>query len=247
VTMTTLHVLSAGAAKGLVGAIAPVFRGATGAAIDGTFGAVGAIREKLLAGAPCDLVVLTAAMLAELARDGRIDGSSVRPLGRVRTGIAVRTRDARPSVRSADELRAALDAADAIFLPDPERATAGIHFMKVLRSLGLEPRLAERLRPHPNGAAAMTALAASSDARPIGCTQVTEIRYTEGVALVDVLPPEFELATVYSAGVAVGAAHPDLAGSLVAMLAGPDAAAIRAAGGFEETPDGVARKGNPNG
>jgi molybdate transport system substrate-binding protein len=234
--MATLHVLSAGAAKGLVGAIAPAFRNATGATIDGTFGAVGAIREKLLGGAPCDLVVLTAAMLDDLARDGRIDGATVRPLGRVRTGIAVRAGDARPAVHTADALREALGAADEIFLPDPERATAGIHFMKVLRALGLDAQVGPRLRPHPNGAAAMAALAASTAARPIGCTQVTEILYTVGVVLVDALPREFELATVYSAAVATAATHPDLANRLVAALAGRDAAAARAAGGFEAMP-----------
>jgi molybdate transport system substrate-binding protein len=41
-----LRVLSAGAAQGVVNALAGEFR------IDGTFGAVGAIQEKLLAGAP---------------------------------------------------------------------------------------------------------------------------------------------------------------------------------------------------
>ncbi len=232
-TSQTLHVLSAGAAKGLVGALAPAFRDATGATVDGTFGAVGAIREKLVAGAPCDLLILTAAMQADLARDGRVVAASITPLGRVRTGIAVRASAQRPDVGTRDALRAALAAADAVYLPDPERATAGIHFMKVLRTLGLDGELAARLRPFPNGATAMAALAASGEKHAIGCTQVTEIRYTAGVALVDVLPPEFELATVYSGAVPTTAASPALGRNFLATLAGPDAAGIRAGGGFE--------------
>ena len=44
-----LHVLSAGAAQGLVETLAPRFLAETGVALRTTFGAVGAIREKLLA------------------------------------------------------------------------------------------------------------------------------------------------------------------------------------------------------
>ncbi|MEO6362329.1 MAG: hypothetical protein ABIO71_03780, partial [Caldimonas sp.] len=46
------------------------------------------------------------------------------------------------------------------------------------------------------------------------------------------LPAPFGLATVYSAGVARGAQDAALARRFVAMLAGPESAALRRAGGF---------------
>ncbi len=55
-----LRVLSAGAAQGLVAAMTPRFLADTGVALHTTFGAVGAIREKLFAGEPCDVLILTA-------------------------------------------------------------------------------------------------------------------------------------------------------------------------------------------
>jgi molybdate transport system substrate-binding protein len=67
-----LVVLSAGAAKGLVEALAGEFRQATGAGVDGTFGAVGTIREQFLGPGGCDVLILTAAMLDALAADGRV-------------------------------------------------------------------------------------------------------------------------------------------------------------------------------
>jgi molybdate transport system substrate-binding protein len=60
-------------------------------------------------------------------------------------------------VRDADSLRAALLAADAIYMPDPQLATAGIHFKKVMQQLGIEDTVAARVRPHPNGNAAIAA------------------------------------------------------------------------------------------
>jgi len=50
--------LSAGAAQGLVAEISPQFK-ETGCAIAATFGAVGAMRDKLLAGGKADLLILT--------------------------------------------------------------------------------------------------------------------------------------------------------------------------------------------
>lgn len=228
-----LRILSAGAAQGLVRAMERDFREACGLGVSGAFGAVGAMREKFLAGEPCDVLVLTDAMLRELAGDGRVLADTLRPLGRVRTGVAVPAGAPRPAIDDAPALRAALSAASAIHFPDPQRATAGIHFMKVLGELGLEQALAARLRPHPNGATAMRELAAAGDARAIGCTQITEIRYTAGVALVGPLPRQFELATVYSVAVAAGAVQPHHAQQLVELLAGPEAAERRVAGGFE--------------
>jgi molybdate transport system substrate-binding protein len=228
-----LALLSAGAAKGIVAALAPAFEAEAGVAIDGTFGAVGAIRDRLVAGAPCDVVVLTAALIDELAKDGRVVPGSAAPLGSVATGIAVRAADPAPDVGDATGLRAALADAARLFFPDPQRATAGIHFARVLDRLGIRAEVAPRCATFPNGAAAMAALAQSGERGAIGCTQVTEILYTEGVRLVAPLPPPFELATVYAAAVATGARAPERAASFVARLAGAGSRELRARAGFD--------------
>jgi molybdate transport system substrate-binding protein len=80
----------------------------------------------------------------------------------------------------------------------------------------------------------MRELAAATTARPIGCTQHTEILYTPGVRLVAPLPNAFELATTYVAAVTARAADPALAARFVDALAGPAAKALRDAGGFED-------------
>lgn len=53
---TTLRFLSGGAAQGLVRGLKPEFETVQACALDGQFGAVGAMRDRLLAGDPCDLV-----------------------------------------------------------------------------------------------------------------------------------------------------------------------------------------------
>lgn len=229
----TLQLLSGGAAQGLVRALEEDFRRDTGASVQGTFGAVGAMREKLLAGAPCDVVILTAALVAELEEEGRVVPGTSAPLGHVRTGVAVRVGDALPDIADGAGLRDALLAASGIFFPDPELATAGIHFVKVLRKLGILDDVAPRLHPHPNGATAMRELAKATGRGLVGCTQITEIKYTPGVVLVGPLPAEFELSTVYTVAVCTGAREPHLARRFAEMLSGATARLLREGAGFE--------------
>lgn len=231
--MKTLNYLCAGAAQGVMRALQAGFLADHGAELQGRFGAVGAMREALLAGEPCDLMVTTDAMVDALVAEGRLRGDSRAPMGRVRTGVAVRRGEPQPDVATPEALKAALLAADEIYFPDPLRATAGIHFASVLKQLGIHDELQPRFRTYPNGATSMRELAANPAPRLIGCTQVTEILYTEGVELVGLLPPQFELATVYTAAVSTTAAQPELAATLVALLGGPASQALRAASGFE--------------
>lgn len=229
----TLYLLCAGAAQGLVKALLARWHGDTGGEIAGRFGAVGAMKEALLLGVPCDVMVSTDTMIRELIESGRLRDEHRAPLGRVRTGIAVRRGAPRPDVSTPEALEAALLAADAIYFPDALRSTAGIHFAGVMRELGIHEQLEARFRTFPNGAIAMREMALSDAAQPIGCTQVTEIKYTEGVELVAPLPARFELATTYTAAVGASAADPALAARFIAMLAGRDTQALREAGGFE--------------
>jgi molybdate transport system substrate-binding protein len=228
-----LRMLCAGAARGLVKAMEPTLFAETGAGVQGSFGAVGAMKEKLLAGEPCDVIVLTAALIDELAAAGHVQPDSVAPLGRVGTGIAVRTGEPLPAVADGAALAASLRAAAGILFPDPARATAGIHFVGVLKRLGIYADVEPRLSTYPNGATAMRELAQASRPGLVGCTQITEIKYTPGVTLVGPLPADYALSTVYSVAVCAGAVQPEFAWLFAELLAGPVSAGLRAAGGFE--------------
>jgi len=228
-----LHILSGGAAQGLVTQLQDRFLAQHHFGIAGTFGAVGLMKDGLLAGEPCDVIILSQALISELAGSGHVQAASAHALGAVKTGVAVKTGAPTVDVGSPAALKAALRGARGIYFPDPVKATAGIHFMRVLRELGLEAELAARLRPHPNGAAAMKAMAECDEPGLLGCTQVTEILFTPGVDLVATLPKAFELATVYTAAVCSASHNARAASELIALLAGPDSAAARLACGFE--------------
>jgi len=230
--MSTLNILSGGAAQGLVGSLMPAFKALTGFDIAGEFGAVGVMADKLRKGAPADIVILTAALVARLAEEKLVVATSMADVGLVETALAVRAGDPQATVRDAADLREALLASDAIFVPDTKASTAGIHVANVLDRLGIADDIASRLRIFPNGATAMRELAASEARRPIGCTQSTEIISTKGVTLSGSLPPGCELATMYTAGITTAAAHPQQAQDLIDLLTGAEHHEQRKRAGF---------------
>jgi molybdate transport system substrate-binding protein len=222
-----LAILSAGAAKWLVGELAA----RENIEVAAQFNAVGATQETFLSGAICDVIILTQAKIAALAALGRVRSDSCTKLGTVQTGIAVRAGDPLPGISPAAVLRTTLLDAAEIHYPDPHKATAGIHFMKILDSLDIRETLEMHLRPHPNGATAMHALA-RAPVRAIGCTQIPEILNTPGVALAAPLAEPFALATVYSVAVSVNAAHIEAARNFIALLTGAGKHALREQAGF---------------
>jgi molybdate transport system substrate-binding protein len=230
--MSQLNILSGGAAHGLVASLAPAFKTTTGFDISGEFGAVGGMADKLRNGVATDIIILTNALVAKLADEKLVVPSSIADVGLVETALAVRSGDAKVTVNNANDLRAALLAADAIFVPDIKASTAGIHIAKVLARLGIVEEVATRLKIYPNGATAMAELATSTAKRPIGCTQSTEIIATKGVELSGSLPKGCELATMYTAGITTSAAHADEAHMLIKLLTSPDARVHRARAGF---------------
>jgi molybdate transport system substrate-binding protein len=230
--MTTLNVLSGGAAHGLVAGLAPRFKELTGFDIAGEFGAVGAMADKLRHGTLADIVILTAAIVEKLAKEDRVVPASISNIGLVETAMAVRAGDPLVSAPDAATLRAAFLGADAIFVPDTKTSTAGIHVATVLGRLGIADAVAARLKIFPNGVTAMRHLAESDAVRPIGCTQWTEIISTQGVSLSGSLPPGYDLATMYTAAVATRAVAQREAQMLIDLMTAADQDGLRERAGF---------------
>ncbi len=227
----TLRVLGAGASKGLVGDLQAAFTARAGMPLAAAFSAVGVIGDRFEAGEACDVLILTARQLGELAAAGKV--RAVASIGTVRTAVAVPAGHPVPDVSGGPALAAALRAASAVFLPDTARSTAGRHVSSVLAAMGLEAEMASRLRTFPNGETAMRALAEEAPGGGIGITQMTEILYTRGLVPAGPLPAGHDLATEYAAAVSTSAALPEQAIALVALLTGADSADLRRRSGFE--------------
>ena len=232
--MATLSILSAGAAQAVVTNVIADFERETGHQVQAEFGAVGAMRAKLFDGSAADLLILTAPMIDELIASAHVVTGSRVDLGRVGTGVAVRSGTPLPDVSSRTALRGNLLAARAVACPDPAIATAGKIVMQMLERLGIRAELAGHMKFFPNGAAAMGWLAAGAGHNEMGITQVSEILPHSGVTYVGLLPEEFQARATYSAGLAARTQNRDLARKFIATLTAPAMKPLLVAAGYED-------------
>jgi molybdate transport system substrate-binding protein len=231
--VATLRILSGGAAQAVVEKIAAEFQRATGHDVSAEFSAVGAMKAKVVAGEPVDVVILTAALVDDLTVQGLVVAGSRADLGRVGTGVAVRAGTPLPDVSNANALRGNMVAANRIVCPDPAVATAGKVVMSVVERLGIAAHMKNKMQFFPNGYAAMRWLAASTGTLEMGITQITEILPNKAVTLAGPLPDELQVKTVYSAGLAARTQHSGAANDFLARLTAPAARPILAAAGYE--------------
>ena len=230
---STLRILSAGAAQAVVEQIIVPFKRDTGAEIVADFGAVGAMKVRVVADEPVDVIVLSRALIDELVAQAYVSAETVCDLGKVGTGVAVRAGTPSPNVSNAEALRASLLAASVIVCPDPAIATAGKIVVRLMQSLGIGDQVRTRLRFFPNGYAAMKWLAQSAGTHEIGITQNTEILPNKGVAYVGPLPESFQMKTVYTVGVAARSQNAALARDFVARLTATELRSSLKAAGYE--------------
>jgi molybdate transport system substrate-binding protein len=133
-----IRVLSAGAVKSILEELAEMFRQETGHTVKATFGPVGATRQKLEAGEPADVVILTDVAIDDLAGRGLVVPGSRADVARTAIGVAVREGAPRPDIATPDAFKQTVLAAKSLVYVDPARgATSGIHFASVLQRLGI--------------------------------------------------------------------------------------------------------------
>ena len=227
-----IKILSGGAANGLVTALYPAFKAATGFGIEGDYGAVGGMYDRVGAGESVDLIILTERMIFSLKNGGHVVANGLIGLGKVVTGLAVRSGLPIPDIRDGEALRDVLLKADSIYLPDYVKSTAGVHFASVLRKLGIFDLVEKKLKAFPNGQTAMAAMAKSGDKNPIGCTQITEILNTPGVVYAADLPQDYGLSTIYTAAQSSRSLQPDAVQALISLLTANENIEIRKKAGF---------------
>jgi molybdate transport system substrate-binding protein len=231
--MAVIKILSAGAAQAVVEKIAADYSRDTGDNVEAEFSAVGAMKQRVVAGEPVDVIVLTGVLVDERIASSHIAPGTRSDLGKVGTGVAVRTGTPAPDVSSAESLRSSLRAASRVVCPDPATATAGKVVLRVLEQLGIVAQLLPRMQYFPNGYAAMKWMAESRDTGQIGITQVTEILANPGVAYVGELPGALQTKTLYSAGVGARAANVQGAKDFIGRLTSASARSIFAKAGYE--------------
>lgn len=190
------------------------------------------IPNRLGRGEPVDVVIVAAAALDELIRDGKVVAGSRVDLATSDIGMAVRSGAPKPDISSLDALKRTLLQAKSIAY---SASVSGDYLStQLFQRLGIADQVLGKSRRIEGER--VGAVVARGEAE-IGFQQISELLPVPGIDYVGPLPAEVQRTTVFSAGVAAKAENPDAARALIRFLASPDSAnAIRKSGLEPVTP-----------
>src|SRR5947199_771013 len=192
-----LKVYAAAAFKSPLAEIAAQYETATGNKVRVALDTAGATEQKFRDDPQAVLLITTLPVINEAEKTGKLQAGTTYRLGDSLAGIAYPPGSAKPDISTPEKLKAALLSAKRIAFSDPARgATVGIHFMKVIESLGIKDQVLRKSTVAKDGVETMRLVL--EEKFDIGVTQVSEILQASPEAMAGPFPKEFELATTYS-------------------------------------------------
>ncbi len=229
-----IKVISGGAFKHVLNALAEQYQKASGNTLDLTYRTVGQHLQLIKGGEePFDVAVLTPEAIDGLIKDGNVVAGSRADLAKTGVGVVVRAGTPLPDIGSVDAFKRSLLAAKSVAYIDPAAGgSSGIYVGKLLERLGIAEEVNAKAKLIHGGAVADHIAGGEAE---IGIHQISEILPVKGAVLVGPLPADIQNFTVYSAGVGTAAKDgaKDGAEALVKFLIGPHAGPIIKAKGME--------------
>jgi molybdate transport system substrate-binding protein len=227
-----IKVISGGAFKQVLNALAAQYEKETGNKLDITYQTVGQHLQAIKSGEETfDVAVLTPEAIDGLAKDGKIITGSRADLAKVGVGVVVRKGTPLPDIATVDAFKRTLIAVKSVAYIDPAAGgSSGIYVGKLLERLGIAEEVNAKAKLIHGGAVADHVVDGEAE---IGIHQISEILAIKDAVLVGPLPAEIQNFTVYAAGVGTAAKDGALATALVKFLTGPHALPIIKAKGME--------------
>lgn len=197
------------------------------------FGTTGGLVGRIEAGEAADILLAARPALDELARRGLVEAGTVTDIAGTDVGVGVKQGVGKIDLSSPEALKKLLLAAGPVAYPDPAGGGAsGVHFAKVLQSLGIAEQV--------NRAAILVEAGGSAGDYVIrgqaglAVQMISELVPVAGIEVAGTLPGEFAKTISFAAAVVKGAAHAGEALGVIAALKTPAAGEIMKAAGLAQ-------------
>lgn len=184
--------------------------------------------KRVQAGEAFDIVALASNAVDNLiAEDHVLTGSRV-DLVHSGVAVAVQAGARQPDISNEEALKAAVLAARTLGY---STGPSGVQLARLFEHWGIAEQIAEQIVTAPPGVP-VGALVAQG-AVELGFQQLSELMSLEGIDLLGPLPPEVQITTTFSAGIASASTQPDAARALIAFLASPATAEAKRRNGMD--------------
>ena len=211
--------------------LAPIFEQKTGNRLTISYDLAAVQKKRILDGERADVIILTRAMMEDLAKQNKLTPGNIVNLARTPVALAARAGAPKPDISTADEFKQTLLSARSISYADPAKGgLSGVVASRAIDRLGI----AEQMRPKTTlvPGAQSPDLVAKGEVE-LGIAQASEIVPNPGVQLVGPLPGELGSMTQFSGGIGAEQASAPAPKALIEFLAGPEAGSHFKAKGFE--------------
>lgn len=226
-----LKILTAGAFKPVVTALAPSFEKATGHRLKIENDTAGGLTKRIEAGEAFDVVFLPPAAILALASKSFVAPTPQADVARVAIGAAVKEGATAPDISTPEAFKTALLNAKSIAVIDPKAGgSSGLYLAELFRSWGIADALQPKLVLVPGGLVASRVVNGEAD---LALHQISEILAVKGARLIGPLPAAIQNYTVYRGALASKSSEPEAAKAFIAAMSGPEAASILAEKGME--------------
>ena len=228
--IATIRILSTHAALDVLNVLGPNFERAHGCRLSYGYDPAKAVKRQVETGAAFDVAIVTRPVFDDLIAQGRMLAEPRADVGRSGLGLSVRAGAAKPDIGTTEAFKRTLLAAKSV--ARSTEGTSGIYFDRLIERLGLAETMRDKIVLGPSGRVAE--LVARGEAE-MAVQQVPELLPVAGAQYVGPFPPELQLYSDFTAGIASASRHRDVAAAFVKALTAPEAAALFKAAGLEPT------------
>ena len=224
-----VKVLASNGVKGVVEKLQPKLEHAAGHPLSIQYGTTASFRQKIGAGEPFDLVILTTEAVDDLVKAGQVSAASQAGLARCGVGVGIRKGAPKPDISSAASLKQSLLNAKSVVYVTAGASRPTIEAMA--SHLGITDQLKAKTQFAANSGEAGDAVA--SGKAELLITLVSEIVTVPGAELAGPLPAEVQGYIHFAAGVGAKAENAEAAKKVITYLTSAAAAPTYKASGME--------------
>ena len=224
-----IKVISSVGVKAVLEELVPQFERASEHKVKVTFGTAVPLKRQIDAGESFDVVILTPALVEELAKQGKVAPGTATSVAKSGIGVAIRAGSPKPDIGNADALKRSILNAKAIAYS--KEGQSGTAMARIIERLGI----ADEMKPKTvletrSGLTAANVVEGKAD---LAFVLISEILPIAGAELAGPLPAELQSYVVFTAGVSPGTKEGAAAKAFIDFLKGPASAPVLKAKGME--------------
>jgi molybdate transport system substrate-binding protein len=224
-----IKVISSVGVKTVLEELAPQFERASEHKLKITFGTAVPLKRQIDAGEAFDVVILTPALVDDLAKQGQVAAGTASNVAKSGIGVAIRQGAPKPDIGSTDALKKTLLAARMIAYS--KEGQSGAVMARLVERLGI----AEEMKPKTiletrSGGVALNVVEGKAD---LAFNLISEILPIAGAELAGPLPAELQSYVVFTAGIGGATKEAEAAKAFINFLKAPAAVPVLKAKGME--------------